>query len=87
MLIIMTARLLNSVIFRTDMLEEDLDGTPLDMVFVLISTTPNTLSAFAYLWFYSGVSVPASTFCKEFSNSLVQIISPGMAGFSTASNQ
>ena len=83
----MAARLLNSVIFRTDILEEDLDGTPLDMVFVMISTAPNTLSALAYLWFYRGVSVPASTFCTEFSNGLVQIISTGMVGFPTESIQ
>ena len=83
----MAARLLNSVIFRTDMLEEDLDGTPLDMVFVMISVAPNTLSALAYLWFYRGVSVPASTFCTEFSNSLVLIISTGMVGFPTEAIQ
>ena len=85
--IIMTARILNSVVFRTDMLEEDLDGTPLDMVFIMISTAPNTFSALAYLWFYRVVSVPASAFCTEFSNSLVQIISPGMVEFPTESIQ
>ena len=70
--------MLNSFAFRTNLSEEDIDGSPLDMVFVLISAVPNMLSPLAYLWFYRGIGVTVSTFCTDFSNGLPQVVPTGM---------
>ena len=70
--------ILNHFAFRTNTEEEDIDGSPLDMVFVLVSFVPNLLSPLAYIWFYRGIGVSTSTFCSEFSNGLAQVVPTGM---------
>ena len=71
-------RILNTLTFRTNISEEDIDGSPLDTAFIVISFVPNFLAPLAYLWFYRGIGVSVSTFCTEFSNGLAQVVPAGM---------
>ena len=71
-------RILNTFAFRTNISEEDIDGSPLDTAFIVISFVPNFLAPLAYLWFYRGIGVSVSTFCTEFSNGLAQVVPAGM---------